>query len=153
MQMGYNLLYGLHKSSYDADCALFLAVLRGDVKEDVYIQTAHLQVPPHPPPPPLPPSSPDALLCTHALVTPECSGCGTCCLFRLHTRAKCRVWLRMDCELALKSVINVMTAGRRRRWHRLKFMRATWQVQSVYVVPFPKIFQASVAHGASPTED
>lgn len=44
MQMGYNLLYGLHKASYDADCSLFLGVLRGDVKEDVYIQTAQLQV-------------------------------------------------------------------------------------------------------------
>ncbi len=47
-QMGYNLLYGLYKSSYDADCSLFLGVLRGDVKEDVYIQTAQLQVWPHP---------------------------------------------------------------------------------------------------------
>lgn len=44
LQMGYNLLYGLYKSSYDADCSLFLGVLRGDVKEDVYIQTAQLQV-------------------------------------------------------------------------------------------------------------
>jgi hypothetical protein len=44
IQMGYNLLYGLHKASYDADCSLFLGVLRGDVKEDVYIQTAQLQV-------------------------------------------------------------------------------------------------------------
>jgi hypothetical protein len=44
MQMGYNLLYGLYKASYDADCSLFLGVLRGDVKEDVYIQTAQLQV-------------------------------------------------------------------------------------------------------------
>ena len=44
--MGYNLLYGLHKASYDADCSLFLGVLRGDVKEDVYIQTAQLQAGP-----------------------------------------------------------------------------------------------------------
>lgn len=42
--MGYNLLYGLYKSTYDADCNLFLGILRGDVKEDVYIQTAQLQV-------------------------------------------------------------------------------------------------------------
>ena len=42
--MGYNLLYGLYKASYDADCSLFLGVLRGDVKEDVYVQTAQLQV-------------------------------------------------------------------------------------------------------------
>ena len=44
MQVGYNLLYGLYKASYNADCSLFLGVLRGDVKEDVYIQTSQLQV-------------------------------------------------------------------------------------------------------------
>ena len=32
MQMGYNLLYGLHKASYDADCSLFLNILKEEVK-------------------------------------------------------------------------------------------------------------------------
>jgi hypothetical protein len=32
LQMGYNLLYGLHKASYDADCSLFLNILKEEVK-------------------------------------------------------------------------------------------------------------------------
>ena len=31
-QMGYNLLYGLQKASYDADCSLFLNILKEEVK-------------------------------------------------------------------------------------------------------------------------
>ena len=30
--MGYNLLYGLHKATYDADCALFLSILKEEIK-------------------------------------------------------------------------------------------------------------------------
>lgn len=44
LQMGYNLLYSLWKYSYDADCSLFLKILKGDVKEDVYLQQVTLQV-------------------------------------------------------------------------------------------------------------
>lgn len=32
VQMGYNLLYGLQKASYDADCAFFLSILKEEVK-------------------------------------------------------------------------------------------------------------------------
>ena len=32
LQMGYNLLYGLQKASYDADCSLFLNILKEEVK-------------------------------------------------------------------------------------------------------------------------
>ena len=32
VQMGYNLLYGLQKASYDADCSLFLNILKEEVK-------------------------------------------------------------------------------------------------------------------------
>ena len=32
LQMGYNLLYGLHKATYDADCALFLSILKEEIK-------------------------------------------------------------------------------------------------------------------------
>ena len=42
-QMGYNLLYGLWKYSWDADCELFLKILQGEMKEDVYLQQIQLQ--------------------------------------------------------------------------------------------------------------
>ena len=42
--MGYNLLYGLWKYSWDADCELFLKILQGETAEDVYMQQIHLQV-------------------------------------------------------------------------------------------------------------
>jgi len=32
LQMGYNLLYGLQQASYDADCSLFLNILKEEVK-------------------------------------------------------------------------------------------------------------------------
>lgn len=51
MQTGYNLLYGCWKYSWDADCELFLKILRGEVKEDVYVEQIQLQVrkkPKHP---------------------------------------------------------------------------------------------------------
>ena len=43
-QAGYNLLYGCWKYSWDADCELFLKILRGEVKEDVYVEQIQLQV-------------------------------------------------------------------------------------------------------------
>jgi hypothetical protein len=44
VQMGYNFLYGLWKYSWDADCDLFLRILKGEVKEDVYLEQIQLQV-------------------------------------------------------------------------------------------------------------
>ena len=41
--MGYNLLYGLWKYSWDADCELFLKILQEETKEDVYTQQIQLQ--------------------------------------------------------------------------------------------------------------
>ena len=43
-QMGYNLLYGLWKYAWDADCELFLRIMQGEMKEDVYYQQIQLQV-------------------------------------------------------------------------------------------------------------
>jgi hypothetical protein len=42
-QAGYNLIYGLWKYRWDADCELFLAVLSGRVREDVKAAQAELQ--------------------------------------------------------------------------------------------------------------
>ena len=47
VQAGYNLLYGCWKYSWDADCELFLKILRGEVKEDVYVEQIQLQVQSH----------------------------------------------------------------------------------------------------------
>lgn len=44
VQMGYNLLYGLWKYAWDADCELFLRILQGEMKEEVYYQQIQLQV-------------------------------------------------------------------------------------------------------------
>ena len=44
LQTGYNLLCGCWKYSWDADCELFLKILRGEVKEDVYAEQIQLQV-------------------------------------------------------------------------------------------------------------
>ncbi|KAK9824582.1 hypothetical protein WJX72_011489 [[Myrmecia] bisecta] len=43
VEMGYNLLYGLWKYKFDADCELFLKILKGEVKEDVYLSQVQLQ--------------------------------------------------------------------------------------------------------------
>ena len=43
VQMGYNFLYGLWKYSWDSDCDLFLKILEGEIKEDVYTQQIALQ--------------------------------------------------------------------------------------------------------------
>ena len=43
VQTGYNLLYGLWRYSFDADCDLFLKILKGDVKEDIYLAQIELQ--------------------------------------------------------------------------------------------------------------
>ncbi|KAL0021015.1 hypothetical protein WJX77_006994 [Trebouxia sp. C0004] len=43
IETGYNLLYGCWKYSWDADCELFLKILRGEVKEDVYVEQIQLQ--------------------------------------------------------------------------------------------------------------
>ena len=44
LQTGYNLIYWLWKYSFDADCDLFLKILKGDVREDVYTAQRDLQV-------------------------------------------------------------------------------------------------------------
>lgn len=44
LQTGYNLLYGCWKYSWDADCELFLKILRGEVREEVYVEQIQLQV-------------------------------------------------------------------------------------------------------------
>ena len=44
MQTGYNMIYYLWKYSFDADCDLFLKILKGDVREDVYHAQLQLQV-------------------------------------------------------------------------------------------------------------
>ncbi|CAL8464737.1 g4272 [Coccomyxa elongata] len=43
VEMGYNLLYGLWKYAWDADCELFLRILQGEMKEEVYYQQIQLQ--------------------------------------------------------------------------------------------------------------
>jgi hypothetical protein len=43
MQVAYSLLYGLFRYQWDADCELFLKVLQGEVKEDVYLAQLYLQ--------------------------------------------------------------------------------------------------------------
>ncbi|DBB03290.1 TPA: Translin-associated factor X-interacting protein 1 [Trebouxia sp. C0006] len=43
IETGYNFLYGCWKYSWDADCELFLKILRGEVKEDVYVEQIQLQ--------------------------------------------------------------------------------------------------------------
>lgn len=47
-QTGYNLVFWLWKYSFDADCDLFLKILRGEVREDVYLSQKGLQVCPFP---------------------------------------------------------------------------------------------------------
>jgi hypothetical protein len=42
--MGYNFLYGLWRYKWDADCELFLKVLMGDIREEVYIAQNKLQL-------------------------------------------------------------------------------------------------------------
>lgn len=44
IEMGTNLLYSAWRYSFDADCSLFLKVLKGDIHEDVYLQQVELQV-------------------------------------------------------------------------------------------------------------
>ena len=44
LQAGYNLLYSVWRYSFDADCSLFLKILKGDLKEDVFVQQINLQV-------------------------------------------------------------------------------------------------------------
>ncbi|KAI3438406.1 hypothetical protein D9Q98_000838 [Chlorella vulgaris] len=43
VEVGYNFLFGLWKYQWDADCELFLRILLGEVKEDVYVAQARLQ--------------------------------------------------------------------------------------------------------------
>ncbi|KAK9789016.1 hypothetical protein WJX73_007749 [Symbiochloris irregularis] len=43
IETGYNLVYWLWKYSFDADCDLFLKILRGEVREDVYVSQKTLQ--------------------------------------------------------------------------------------------------------------
>ena len=44
LELGYNFLFGLWKYQWDADCELFLKVLVGDIREEVYIAQNKLQV-------------------------------------------------------------------------------------------------------------
>ncbi|KAL4448019.1 hypothetical protein ABPG75_005238 [Micractinium tetrahymenae] len=43
VEMGYNFLFGLWKYQWDADCELFLRIILGEVKEDVYVAQIRLQ--------------------------------------------------------------------------------------------------------------
>ncbi|KAI7835772.1 hypothetical protein COHA_010350 [Chlorella ohadii] len=43
VEAGYNFLFGLWKYQWDADCELFLRILLGEVKEDVYVAQIRLQ--------------------------------------------------------------------------------------------------------------
>ncbi|KAL4444954.1 hypothetical protein ABPG77_004004 [Micractinium sp. CCAP 211/92] len=43
VEMGYNFLFGLWKYQWDADCELFLRIILGEVKEDVYVAQVRLQ--------------------------------------------------------------------------------------------------------------
>ena len=43
MQLGYNFLYGLWLFQWDADCELFLKILTGEIREEVYVAQARLQ--------------------------------------------------------------------------------------------------------------
>ena len=44
LELGYNFLFGLWKYQWDADCELFLKILMGDIREEVYIAQNKLQV-------------------------------------------------------------------------------------------------------------
>ena len=44
LEMGYNFLYGLWRYKWDADCELFLKILMGDIREEVYIAQNKLQL-------------------------------------------------------------------------------------------------------------
>lgn len=44
LQLGYNFLYSLWRYQWDADCELFLKVLTGDIKEEVYVAQNNLQI-------------------------------------------------------------------------------------------------------------
>ena len=44
LELGYNFLFGLWKYQWDADCELFLKVLVGDIREEVYLAQNKLQV-------------------------------------------------------------------------------------------------------------
>lgn len=43
VELGYNFLYSLWKYSWDTDCDLFLKVLLGDIKEDVFLSQVGMQ--------------------------------------------------------------------------------------------------------------
>jgi regulator of replication initiation timing len=43
VELGYNFLYSLWKYSWDTDCDLFLKVLLGDMKEDVFLSQIGMQ--------------------------------------------------------------------------------------------------------------
>jgi hypothetical protein len=42
-QLGYNFLYGLWLFQWDADCELFLKVLTGETREEVFLAQVRLQ--------------------------------------------------------------------------------------------------------------
>ena len=42
MQLGYNFLYGLWLYQWDADCELFLKILVGEIREEVYLAQTRL---------------------------------------------------------------------------------------------------------------
>jgi hypothetical protein len=43
IELGYNFLYGLWLYQWDADCELFLKILTGEIREEVYIAQSRLQ--------------------------------------------------------------------------------------------------------------
>ncbi|KAI8111630.1 hypothetical protein M9435_004130 [Picochlorum sp. BPE23] len=44
VELGYNFLYSLWRYQWDADCELFLKVLTGDIKEEVFFAQNNLQI-------------------------------------------------------------------------------------------------------------
>jgi hypothetical protein len=43
IELGYNFLYGLWLYQWDADCELFLKILTGEIREEVYVAQSKLQ--------------------------------------------------------------------------------------------------------------
>lgn len=93
VQAGYNLLYGCWKYSWDADCELFLKILRGEVKEDVYVEQIQLQV---------------------LLVPLPCNTIvqSIYCLRKLGTQCACVQSMKLSCTYVDSSIRQCMSRGR-----------------------------------------
>lgn len=44
IELGYNFLYGLWLYRWDADCELFLKIVAGEIREEVYVSQCRLQI-------------------------------------------------------------------------------------------------------------